>query len=201
MNEKTASVHGAGPGQAAPGQIGTDNGAAPAGALAAADHVLGDAHAKLTLLEYGDYESPACMRAEPRVQRLIAAYPGRLCLVYRHFPMMEDHANAELAAEAAEAAAAQGRFWPMHRLLFAKAHHLTPAALAGHAQTLGLDMNRFNAELADRIYTQRVQEHRRAGEHSGLRATPTFFLNGRRVDVSSGLEALDAAVQSALKAS
>ncbi len=199
MNEKTASVHRAGPGQAGPGQIGNGNGSSREAALTAADHVLGDAHAKLMLLEYGSYESPACMRAEPRVQHLIGAHPGRLCLVFRHFPMMEEHPNAELAAEAAEAAAAQGRFWPMHRLLFAQAHHLTPAALAGYAQSLGLDMNRFNAEMADRIYTQRVQEHRRAGEHSGLQVTPAFFLNGRSVDISSGLEALDAAVQAALK--
>lgn len=201
MNEKTASVHRAGPGQAGAGQIGPGDGAGREAALAAADHVLGDVHAKLTLLEYGDYESPACMRAEPRIQHLMGAHTGRLCLVFRHFPMMEEHPHAELAAEAAEAAAVQGRFWPMHRLLLARAHHLAPAALAGYAQSLGLDMNRFNAEMADRIYTQRVQEHRRAGEHSGLRATPAFFLNGRSVDVSSGLEALDAAVTAALNPS
>lgn len=163
-----------------------------------ADHVLGDAHARLTLLEYGDYECPACIQAEPMVRHLLDIHPGRLCLVFRHFPLMEIHPNAERAAEAAEAAAAQGHFWPMHHLLFAQAKHLAPAALAGHAQALGLDMNRFNAEMSDRIYTQRVQEHRRAGEHEGLRATPAFFLNGEAVDVSFGLEKLDEAVQAAL---
>ena len=172
----------------------------PGPALAAADHVLGDADAMLTLLEYGDYECPACIQAEPLVQHLVATHPGRLCLVFRHFPLMEVHPHAELAAESAEAAAAQGRFWPMHHLLFAQAHHLKPAALVGYAQSLGLDMNRFNAEMADRIYTQRVQEHRRAGEHSGLRATPAFFLNGQAVDVSFGLEKLEEAVHAALKA-
>jgi protein-disulfide isomerase len=100
-----------------------------------------------------------------------------------------------LGAEAAEAAAAQGRFWPMHHGLFAQAHHLTPMALVGHASALGLDMNRFNADLADRIYTQRVQEHRRAGEHSGVRTTPAFFLNGQAVDVSFGFERLVEAVR------
>ncbi len=163
-----------------------------------ADHVLGDAHARLTLLEYGDYECPACIQAEPMVRHLLDIHPGRLCLVFRHFPLMEIHPNAERAAEAAEAAAAQGHFWPMHHLRFAQAKHLAPAALAGHAQALGLDMNRFNAEMSDRIYTQRVQEHRRAGEHEGLRATPAFFLNGEAVDVSFGLEKLDEAVQAAL---
>jgi protein-disulfide isomerase len=120
--------------------------------------------------------------------------------VFRHFPLVEIHPHAELAAEAAEAAAAQGRFWPMHHLLFAQAHHLTPAALVGYAQSLGLDMNRFKAELADHIYTQRIQEHRRAGERSGLRATPTVFLDGKAVDVSFGFEKLESAVQAALKA-
>jgi protein-disulfide isomerase len=172
----------------------------PEAALAAADHVLNDAHAKLTLLEYGDYECPACIQAEPLVQHLVQAHRGRLRFVFRHFPLMEVHPNAELAAEAAEAAAAQGRFWPMHHLLFAQVHHLTPAALAGYAQSLGLDMNRFNAEMGDRIYTQRVQEHRRAGERSGLRSTPAMFLNGRAVDVSFGFEKLEAAVLAALKA-
>jgi protein-disulfide isomerase len=170
----------------------------PEGALAAADHVQGDARARHMLLEYGDYACPACQRVEPLVQQLFASHRGRLRFVFRHFPLMEIHPQAELAAEAAEAAAAQGRFWPMHRLLFAQPHHLGPAALAAHAQAIGLDMNRFNAEMSDHIYTQRVQEHRRAGEHSGLRLTPAFFLNGRAVNVASGFEALEAAVHVAL---
>ena len=173
--------------------------ALPEAALAAADHVFGDAHAALTLLEYGDYECPACIAAEPRVRHLVASHPGQVRLVFRHFPLMESHPNAELAAEAAEAAAAQGRFWPMHHLLFAHAHHLTAAALAGHAVSLGLDMNRFNAEMADRIYTQRVQEHRRAGQRDGVHTTPTFFVNGEAVAVSSGVDGLERAVRAALK--
>jgi protein-disulfide isomerase len=171
----------------------------PEAALSAADHMLGDAHAKLTLLEYGDYECPACIKAEPLTQHLVDTHRGRLRFVFRHFPLVEVHPNAELAAEAAEAAAAQGQFWPMHHLLFAQTHHLTPVALVGYARSLGLDMNRFNAELADHIYTQRIQEHRRAGESSGLRATPAFFLNGKAVDVSFGFEKLEGAVQAALK--
>jgi protein-disulfide isomerase len=171
----------------------------PEAALAAADHVLGDAHAKLTLLEYGDYECPACIQAEPLMQHLVDTHRGQLRFVFRHFPLVEVHPNAELAAEAAEAAAAQGQFWPMHNLLYAQAHHLTPAALTGYAQSLGLEMNRFNAEMIDHIHTQRIQEHRRAGVRSGLRATPAFFLNGKAVDVSFGFKKLDEAVQAALK--
>ncbi len=168
-------------------------------ALTGADHGLGDERAKATLLEYGGYACPACRQAEPLLQHLLATHRSRLRLVFRHFPLMEIHPHAELAAEAAEAAAAQGRFWPMHHLLMAPAHHLAPAALLGSAQSLGLDMNRYNAEMADHIYTQRVQEHRRAGEHSGVRATPAFFLNGQAVDVSGGFDKLDQAVQAALK--
>ncbi len=171
----------------------------PEAALAAADHVLGDAHAKLTLLEYGDYGCPACIQAEPLMQHLVETHRGRLRFVYRHFPLMEVHPNAEMAAEAAEAAAAQGQFWPMHHLLFAQAHHLTPAALTSYALSLGLDMNRFNAEMIDHIYTQRIQEHRRAGVRNGVRATPAFFLNGKAVDASFGFENLDEAVHVALK--
>lgn len=87
----------------------------------------------------------------------------------------------------------------MYHLLFAQVYHLTPAALAGYAQSLGLDMNRFSAEMGDRTDTQRIQEHRGAGDHSGLRATPAFFLNGKAVDVSLGFEKLEAAVQAAMK--
>ncbi len=172
----------------------------PQAALAAADHTLGDTHAGLTLLEYGDYECPACIQAEPLTQHLIEAFGKRLCFVFRHFPMVEVHRHAELAAEAAEAAAAQGQFWAMHRLLFSTPHHLALPALAAHAKSIGLDMIRFNAEMADRIYTQRVQEHRRNAEQSGVRSTPAFYLNGTPVDVSFGFEKLDEAIHAALHA-
>jgi protein-disulfide isomerase len=175
------------------------NASMPEAALAAADHAQGDAQAQHTLLQYGDYECQACIRAEPHVQQLVAAHLGRLRFVFRHFPWVELHPHAELAAEAAEAAAAQGQFWPMHRLLFAQAHQLSPSALEGHAQSIGLDMNRFRAEMADRIYTQRVQEHRRAGERDHVVATPAFFRDGRAIDASRGFETLDAAVKVALK--
>lgn len=172
---------------------------APDGVLAAADHVFGNAQSSLTLLEYGDYECPACIQAEPLTRHLTDNFGSQLRFVFRHFPSVEVHPNAELAAEAAEAAAAQGQFWPMHHVLFAQTHHLAMAALTGYAEAVGLDMIRFKAEMADRIYTQRVQEHRRAGQQSGLRATPAFFLNGGLVDVSFGFERLEAAVHAALK--
>ncbi len=174
-------------------------GAVPEAALAAAEHVLGDAHASLTLIEYGDYECPACIRAEPLTQHLVEAFGKRMRFVFRHFPLMKVHLRAELAAEAAEAAAAQGKFWAMHHLLFSQPHHLALPALTAHAKSIGLDMIRFHAEMADRIYTQRIQEHRRAGEYCGVRATPAFFLNGRPVDVSFGFERLEDAIHVALR--
>jgi protein-disulfide isomerase len=189
MSEKSASVFSTDAGQ--PG-LGKEAG------LTARDHVLGDPNAGLTLLEYGDYECPACIQAAPLMRHLVDSNGGRLCLVFRHFPLVEVHPNAELAAEAAEAAAAQGQFWPMHHLLFVQTHHLTSTALSVYAASIGLDLVRFKAEMADRIYTQRVQEHRRAGTHSGVRATPAFFLNGQAVDVSFGLARLEAAVHAAL---
>lgn len=167
--------------------------------LAATEHAAGNLHAGLTLLEYGDYACPSCIQAEPVTRHLVDTYGQRLCFVFRHFPLVEVHPHAELAAEAAEAAAAQGQFWPMHRLLFAQTHQLALPALAGYAASIGLDMLRFNGDMADRLYTQRVQEHRRAGEQSGVRGAPAFFLNGRPVDVSFGLGRLEAAVQAALK--
>ena len=171
----------------------------PDDALTGFDHVRGDAHATLTLLEYGDYECPSCIQAQPLTQHLVDSLDGRLRFVFRHFPLVEVHPHAELAAEAAEAAAAQGQFWSMHELLFTQTHHLGLPALTGYAQAIGLDMIRFSAEMADRVYTQRVQEHRRAGQHSGVRATPAFFLDGRPVDVSFGFDKLEAAVHVALK--
>jgi len=166
--------------------------------LTAAEHMLGDADATLTLVEYGDYECPACSQAAPLTQHLVESFGKRLRFIYRHFPLMEMHPHAELAAEAAEAAAAQDQFWPMHHRLYSQPHQLDLPALTAHAKAIGLDMNRFNGEMADRIYTQRIQEHRRAGERSGVHGTPSFFLNGKTVDVSMGFEKLHEAIHAAL---
>ena len=166
--------------------------------LLAADHIAGSEHAKLQLLEYGDYECPSCVEAEPVTRHLVEAFGKRMKFVFRHFPLVEVHPHAELAAEAAEAAAAQDKFWPMHHLLFTHSQHLKLGELTHYAEMIDLDMLRFNAEMADRIYTQRVHEHRRSGEQIGLRGSPTFFLNGALVDVSFGLERLEHAVRAAL---
>ncbi len=166
--------------------------------LLATDHSTGSEHAALTLLEYGDYECPSCSAAEPVTQHVVLTFGSRMRFVYRHYPLVEVHPHAELAAEAAEAAAAQGKFWDMHHLLFTHSRHLKLGALTRYAEMLDLDMRRFNSEMSDRIYLQRVQEHRRSGEHIGLHASPSFFLNGALVDVSFGLERLESAIRVAL---
>lgn len=165
--------------------------------LSAADHSIGLEDAPITLLEYGDYECPACAKAAPVVHQLVERFGSQLRFVFRHLPLLELHPHAELAAEAAEAAAAQGKFWEMHHLLSVSPNHLSPPDLTQHAQTIGLDMTRFHAEMADHIYTQRVQEHRAAAALSGVHATPTFILNGKRVDISDGLDIMKAATQAA----
>jgi protein-disulfide isomerase len=166
--------------------------------LNATEHSQGKASALVTLLEYGDYECPACVQIEPLIRYLIHTYSENLRFVFRHFPLVEVHPHAEYAAEAAEAAAAQGQFWPMHHLLFSNLHHLEMEDLSRYAKSLGLGMNRFDGEMADRIYTQRVQEHRQAAKHSLVVTTPTFFLNDAKVDISLHSEKLDATIRAML---
>jgi protein-disulfide isomerase len=157
--------------------------------VSATDHIAGPAHAPVVVLEYGDFECPTCFAAEPSVKQLRALHPD-MAFVFRHFPLEEAHPHALMAAEAAEAAGAQGEFWAMHDLLFAHPHQLSRAHLNAHAAQLGLDTVRFQAELDDEIYRQRVREHQQGGQRSHLRATPGFFVNGVIQDVSGGMQAL-----------
>jgi protein-disulfide isomerase len=125
-------------------------------------------------------------------------FASRVQFVFRHFPLREVHPQAELAAEAAEAAGAQGQFWAMHDLLFEHQRHLDEAHLVGHARELGLDVVRFENELRDHVYLQRVQEQMAVATQLRVRATPTFYVNGHFVDVSMGLAHLRQSVEDAL---
>jgi protein-disulfide isomerase len=167
--------------------------------VTAVDHVLGVAHAPVTLVEYGDFECPNCKQAALAVKLLLARFTGRIRLGYRHFPLEDVHPHAMHAALAAEAAGRQGKFWQMHDLLFDNQQHLKLHQLRGYAEHLELDMARFNADMDDEIYLQRVREHVEGGNQSGVRATPTFFMNGIIQDVSFGLRALADGVESALQ--
>jgi len=158
------------------------------------DHVRGNAHAQITIVEYGDFECPSCKLAAPTPELLLERYPNQIRFIFRHFPLEDAHPHALHAAEAAEAAGAQGKFWQMHDSLFAHQPHLKDKDLERYAAEIGLDMVRFVAEMGDHIYLQKVRESEAAGRRSHLRATPSFFVNGSLQDVSFGMDALHHAV-------
>jgi len=162
------------------------------------DHVLGAAHAVVTIVEYGDFECPNCKQAAPAVKLLLDRFAGRVRFVFRHFPLEDVHPHALQAAQAAEAAGGQGKFWPMHDLLFENQRHLKLPQLHGYAESMELDMARYTGEMDDEVYLQRIREHIDGGLKSGVRATPTFFINGMLHDTSFGLQSLADGVAAAL---
>jgi len=163
------------------------------------DHRLGPVDAPLIVVEYADLECPNCRQAMPAVKLLAQRFAGRLQIVFRHFPLEEVHPHAIHAALAAEAAAAQGKFWEMHDLLFENQLHLELDRLRGYARQLGLDLARFGADMVEGGRVQRIRDEMEGGRRSGVRGTPTFFVNGRRQDVSFGLHLLAQAVDEALQ--
>lgn len=163
------------------------------------DHVLGALHAPVIVVEYGDFECPNCKQAESAVKLLLPHFAGRICFAFRHFPLEEVHPHALLAAEAAEVAGAQGKFWEMHDLLFDHQLHLKPAQVRSYAEQLQLDMAAYTADIDDHIYLQRIREHQQSGRDSGVHGTPTFFINDQVQDVSFGLQALFDGVTAALQ--
>lgn len=162
--------------------------------IVATDHRLGPVHAPVTVVEYGDFECPICHAVEPAVRQLRELYAASLAFVFRHFPLEDVHPHALMAAEAAEAAGAQGQFWPMHDLLLGNPQHLSRHHLVSYAEKLELDLPRFISDLDDEIYRQRIREHEQGARRSHLRATPGFFVNGVVQDVSGGMRDLFDAV-------
>ena len=161
------------------------------------DHIRGPETAPVTLLEYGDYECPYCGRAYLVISELRQVAGDLFRFAFRNFPLLQIHPHAERAAEAAEAAGAQGRFWEMHDTLFEHQQALSDANLFLYATALGLDTKRFISELAAHIYAPRVAEDIASGIASGLQGTPTFFINEIRYDGSHDLASLLAAIQEA----
>jgi Na+:H+ antiporter, NhaA family len=144
----------------------------------ARDHVRGPTDAAVTLVEYGDFQCPYCGDAYPVVRDLLERFGDKLRFVFRHLPVPALHPRAPAAAEAAEAAGAQGRFWEMHDRLFTHQHELRDAQLRGHAEAIGLDVERFDTELREGVHARRVEEDARSGARSGVPSTPRFFVNG-----------------------
>jgi len=161
------------------------------------DHVQGPADAAVTLVEYGDYECPYCGAAYPIVKEVQARMGSRLRFVFRNFPIATSHPHAEQAAEAAEAAAAQGRFWEMHDLLYENQKRLRDQDLLGYADQLDLDLDSFDRELVEHVHAARVHEDFMSGVRSGVNGTPTFYIAGVRYDDSYDLETLFAALERA----
>jgi len=161
------------------------------------DHILGSANAPSTLVEYGDYECPHCGRAHPIVKEVRKILGDRLRFVFRNFPLSQMHPHAEMAAEAAEAAGDQGKFWEMHDLLFEHQQNLDTAHLLQSARQLGLDQASFERALTDHAYAARVHEDLLSGARSGVNGTPTFYINGYRHDGNYDLDSLVEAIRSA----
>ena len=169
--------------------------------IQATDHALGPDHARVIVVEYGDFECSRCKAAAPAVKMLLDDYASDVRFVFRHFPLEEAHPHALAAAEAAECAGEQGKFWEMSELLFANQTHLQSKHLRDYADRLGLDMAQFTAEMDDHVYLQRIREQIDGGKRSRVRATPGFFVNGTIQDVSYELQALFDATEAAVRSS
>jgi len=159
------------------------------------DHVTGPATAPVTLVEYGDFECASCRKAWPMVKELQRRLGKSLRFVFRNFPLTKLHPNAQHAAEAAEAAAAQGAFWQMHDRLFERQFALEDHNLIEYATELGLDADRVSDALQAGTYRARVNDDVLSGLKSGVNGTPTFFINGGRYDGPHGTEPLFEALQ------
>ena len=164
------------------------------------DHIQGPIDATVTLVQYGDYECPYCGEAYPIVKEVQARMGERLRFVFRNFPISTSHPHAERAAEAAEAASAQGRFWEMHDTLYEHQKRLRDEDLRAYAEHLELDLDRFDKEMAEHVHAERIHEDFMSGVRSGVNGTPTFYINHVRhddsYDADTLLEALERAESS-----
>ena len=163
--------------------------------ISAEDHVRGPAAAPVTVVEYGDYECPYCAAARPVLAELVDDRSGQVRLAFRNFPLADVHPFALTAALAAEAAAALGAFWPMHDLLFAQQNRLRDRDLADYAEQLGLPGDAVIRDAAQ-PYGDKVEADFQSGLDSGVRGTPTLFINGRRYAGRIDIASLRAAVSS-----
>ena len=162
------------------------------------DHIQGDPHAFVTLLEYGDYECPNCGQAYLIVKRIQNELGGDVRFVFRNFPLRQTHPNAQMAAEAAEAAGAQGKFWEMHDELYENQQDLTTEDLVRYANEIDLDVEQFKSDLAERKFEKRVTEDFQSGVKAGVKLTPSFFINGEKYEHSWEYSELITAIRAEL---
>jgi protein-disulfide isomerase len=160
------------------------------------DHIQGEGSAQATLVEYGDYECPYCGQAYPIVKEVQKRLKNKLRFVFRNFPITQIHLHAQQAAEAAESAAAQNKFWEMHDYLFEHQRALDDVHLQQYAKNIQIDnISKFKYELEQHVYAAHVREDFLSGVRSGVNGTPTFFINGIRYDDSWDAESLEAAIK------
>jgi protein-disulfide isomerase len=161
------------------------------------DHVLGNPKAQVTLIEYADFQCPYCARAHKALTELRSEYGDRLCVVYRHMPLADKHPFAEFAAEAAEAAGAQGKFWEMHDALFEYQALVDPDELPSLAKGVGLDVDEFRDDMVSRRFRERVTGDAEHARSAGATKTPSFFINGELYKGDSDHASLAAAIRAA----
>jgi len=166
-----------------------------------ADHAQGRDDARVVLVEYGDYQCPYCGAAAPIVKRLQAALGADLKFVFRNFPLTEAHPDALNAAKAAEAAAARGKFWQMHDMLYENQGDLSDSALLRYAQIVVPDVERWVTDLEKATFAERVAADFASGVRSGVNGTPTFYIDGRRFDGPYDASALERAIVASLSVS
>lgn len=158
----------------------------------------GPENAPVTIVEFSDYQCPFCARSEPLINDVLKEYPTQVRLVYKHFPLTAIHPNAMGAAQAAAAAQKQGKFWQMHELLFANQRALQPEQLKSYAQQVGLDVAKFEADMASPEVKSAIQEDMQLAQKVGIRGTPTIFVNGKIVQNRS-LEGFKQLIEPLLK--
>jgi protein-disulfide isomerase len=177
--------------------------------ISSADHVRGNQQATVSVMEYGDFQCPACGAYEPLVEQLQQDYAGKILFVFRNFPLYQIHPNAQIAAQAAEAAALQGRYWEMHDLLYEKQNDWVNVASGsvvsdrfnGYAKSLGLDVAKFDADLNSAAVKDKVQADITMGNQASVDHTPTFFVNLTQIPNPQSYDAFRQVIDAALASS
>jgi protein-disulfide isomerase len=164
------------------------------------DHILGSETAPINFVEYGDYQCPRCCQAHQMVKAICQQLDTQICFGFRHFPLSAIHPYAQYAAEVAEAASAQAHFWQVHDYLFEHQQRLGNGQLLRYVKQLGMDIDRFEREIAEHQYTERVHQDMVSGIQGGVNGTPTFFINGDRYDGAYDYDAILAKIYAILSA-
>lgn len=162
------------------------------------DPMRGPANAKVTIVEFSDFQCPYCAKAVDEVKQVLAKYPNEVRFYFKQFPL-DSHSQAELAAEAALAAQAQGKFWELHDKMYANFRQINRERILGWAKDIGLDVNRFRADLDTHKFAKRVALEAKQGDDAGVEGTPTFYINGKRLNAGFDLATVGPLIAEELK--